>query len=128
MAWYAPNWITGNDPDNYQAGLEADRKRQALNASKRQKHGEKWYADTLKNDAAGAGIGDGSGSTPEDFISEGFEQGANEAAAQIRNGIGSAVSAITLSPLKLIPWNVWVILAVAVFLYFGGLKFFTKKS
>lgn len=143
MPWYLPNFITGHDEENFQAGLEADRKRQELNKKKQaeieaaNKYGDTWYEEqgykpswykaTVDNDARGAGIGDGTTRSAEEFIAEGFEQGANEAAASIRNGIGSAVSAVALTPLKLIPWNVWLILGVAGFIYFGGLKFFSKK-
>ena len=144
MAWYLPDFITGHDAENYAAGLEADRKRQELNKKKQAeieaatKYGESWYDEdrygpswykaTVDNDARSAGIADGSGRSPEDFIAEGFEQGANEAAAKIRRGIGSAVSAVALTPLKLIPWNVWLIVAVAGFIYFGGLKMIMGKA
>ena len=125
---YLPNWLTGHDEENFRAGLEADRQRIALNAAKREVRGEAWFADTLKNDAKGAGIADGSGFTPSEFIVDGFSDGIDDGAATIRNGIGSAVSAVALTPLKLIPWNVWLLASVVLFFYFGGASKLLKKS
>ena len=144
MSLLLPDWLTGHDEENYQAGLKADRDRQELNRKKKAAidaailYGEDWYGEdrygpgwfkaTVDNDARGAGIADGSGRTPDEFIADGFEDGFNEGATSIRTGIGSAVSAVVLTPLKLIPWNLWLILAVVGFFYFGGMKLLNSKA
>ena len=144
MAWYLPNFLTGYDEENYASGLEADRKRQDLNKKKQDKiaaaikygeswydedsYGPTWYKATVDNDARSAGIADGSGRSPDEFIADGFKQGADEAAARMRKAIGSTVSAVALTPLKIIPWNVWLILGLAGFIYFGGLKMIMGKA
>jgi hypothetical protein len=136
--------ISGHDEENYLAGLEADRKRMELNRKKQDqieaatKYGESWYDEdrygpnwfkaTVDNDARSSGIADGTGRTPEEFIEEGFDEGFDEGATAIRSTIGSAVSAVALTPLKLIPWNLWLILGVVAFFYFGGLKFVMGKA
>ena len=128
MPWYLPDFVTGHDEENYQAGLEADRKRQALNAAKHAERGDAWYSSTLENDKRSAGIADGSGRSPEEFISEGFSEGIDDGARDIRNGVGNAINAVALTPLKLIPWNLWLILGVVAFFYFGGIKLLTGRA
>ena len=118
MSWYLPDFLTGKDSANEAAGAAADAKRKELNAAKRAERGEAWYAETVANDVKSEGIADGTGRTSDEFIADGFAEGFDDGVTSIRDTIGSAVS--TLNPLRLIPWNVWLIGGVILFFYMGG--------
>jgi hypothetical protein len=49
-------------------------------------------------------------------VGDSFEQGWNEGADNIRNTVGSTINTVVGTPLKLIPWQLW--LAGAVYLAF----------
>lgn len=60
-------------------------------------------------------------------IQEAFGEGVDEGAANIRGTIGGTVNA-SAKLFKIIPWQVWVIGAVALFLWLGGGAYVLRKS
>ena len=121
----------GGDEQNYQAGLEADRKRMALNAAqlaKKRAAAQDEYdlilADELeaayaKNDAAGAGIGDGTGRSPSESVGAAFNEGLADGRNNIRNLFGGTVNGLLQNTLGLVPWQLWVAGAVVALWYLG---------
>lgn len=49
-------------------------------------------------------------------VTDAFYQGLGEGAVNIRGTVGSAIS----SPFKLIPWQLWLLAGLGLFLYMGG--------
>ena len=128
------DYFTGFDRANYEAGLEADRKRQALNAAqlerKRQAAAddeeELRFLDELeaayaRNDAAGAGLADGTGRTPDESIGTAFVSGLADGRNNIRTGVGSTINELLKNTLGLVPWQLWVAGAVVALWYLGWL-------
>jgi hypothetical protein len=60
-------------------------------------------------------------------VSEEFYTGLGEGVANVRRFIGSGINTTVLTPLKLIPWQVWLILAAALFLWLGGGVWLAKQ-
>ena len=115
------DYFTGFDRANYEAGLEADRKRIALNAAqlerKRQAAADdeeelrildELEAAYARNDAAGAGIADGTGRTPDESIGAAFVEGLADGRNNIRTGVGSTINELLKNTLGLVPWQLWV--------------------
>ena len=128
------DYFTGFDRANYEAGLEADRKRQALNAAqlerKRQAAADdeeelrildELEAAYARNDAAGAGLADGTGRTPDASIGDAFVSGLADGRNNIRAGVGSTINELLKNTLGLVPWQLWVAGAVVVLWYLGWL-------
>ena len=128
------DYFTGFDRENYEAGLEADRKRIALNAAqlerKRQAAAddeeELRFLDELeaayaRNDAASAGIADGTGRTPDESIGAAFVSGLADGRNNIRNGVGSTINELLKNTLGLVPWQLWVAGAVVALWHLGWL-------
>jgi hypothetical protein len=61
-------------------------------------------------------------------VNESFVEGLQEGVANIRNRIGAATQFAVTTPLKLIPWQVWVIAAIALALYLFGPRLLKKFS
>ena len=128
------DYFTGFDRENYEAGLEADRKRQALNAAqlerKRQAAAddeeELRFLDELeaayaRNDAAGAGIADGTVRTPDESIGDAFVSGLADGRNNIRAGVGTTINELLKNTLGLVPWQLWIAGAVVALWYLGWL-------
>jgi hypothetical protein len=111
MSWL-PDWITGFDRDNYEAGQRADAALQVLNQKKALQYeddygaefADEWRAETAKNMA----ISDRQLANPDEQIEGAFWEGWNEGGDAIRNGIGSTINTTTGSIFRLIPWQVWL--------------------
>jgi len=112
MSWL-PNWLLGTDPDeDERRGAEADAKNEALN---KKLHDEgllddSEYADARRNIERGR-IVDAS-----DQVDQAFLEGLDEGAGNIRRTVGGTVNLAIGTPLKLIPWQIW--LAGALYLGF----------
>lgn len=128
------DYFTGFDRANYEAGLEADRQRIALNAAqlerKRQAAADdeeelrildELEAAYARNDAASAGIADGTGRTPDESIGDAFVEGLADGRRNIRNGVGSTINELLKNTLGLVPWQLWVAGAVVALWYLGWL-------
>ena len=128
------DYFTGFDRENYEAGLEAGRQRIALNAAqlerKRQAAAddeeELRFLDELeaayaRNDAAGAGLADGTGRTPDESIGAAFVEGLADGRNNIRAGVGSTINELLKNTLGLVPWQLWVAGAVVALWYLGWL-------
>jgi hypothetical protein len=120
------SWYFGADDDE-QTIKATEEKLRYENARDRDKYGDAWYKQTVENDAKDGTIGVRDG-TAETFVDDGFKEGFEDGKKSIRDSIGSTVSTLIGTPLSLIPWNVWIILAVVAFFYFGGSSLLKKKS
>lgn len=103
MSWL-PDWLTGFDRENYDAGVEADRKNRAITEDlhNRQLISDKEYQDAVDNYDEAAAY------NPDQEIGDAFNQGLDEGATNIRNAVGGTVNTLVGTPLKLIPWQLWL--------------------
>lgn len=108
MSWLIPDWVTGFDRENYEAGLEADRKnlelQRKLNAAGKVTDddlaiSEGRYLESVSYD-------------PDEEIETAFGEGIDEGADNIRGGLTSTINTVIGTPLKLIPWQVWLAAAL----------------
>ena len=103
MSWL-PDWLTGHDADNYEAGLEADRKNRALT--------DDLHNRGLITDAdyavANGHYDEAAAYDPGAEIDAAFMEGLDDGADNIRGGLTSTLNTVIGTPLKLIPWQVWV--------------------
>lgn len=53
-------------------------------------------------------------------VSAEFNAGLSEGVDNVRKTIGGAINTTVFTPLKLIPWQLWIIGAVVLFFYLGG--------
>ena len=111
MSWL-PDWLTGFDRENYERGLEAERKSQELNKGllERGLIDEQTFRESEANFARDDNF------DPDAEINAGFVEGLNEGVNNVRGTIGSVVS----FPFRLIPWQLWAIGAIALLVYMGG--------
>lgn len=103
MSWL-PDWLTGFDREEYEKGLEADRKNREITEDL---HNRRLISDTdyqaaLDNYDAAAEY------DPDEDISNAFSQGFDEGADNIRNFLGDTINTTVGTPFKLIPWQVWL--------------------
>jgi hypothetical protein len=56
-------------------------------------------------------------------VNSAFVEGLHDGADNIRRGIGGTINGIVGNAFRLIPWQVWVIGALALFFYIGGPRF-----
>jgi hypothetical protein len=103
MSWL-PNWLTGFDSANYDAGIEADRRNAQITEDLKNKgliteaeaaQSQQRYTASENYDPYGA-------------IDDAFSQGLDEGAANIRRTVGGAINGIAITPLKIIPWQIWL--------------------
>ena len=127
------DYFTGFDRENYEAGLEADRKRIALNAAqlaRRRDEAEDEYdliiADELqaayaKNDYAGRGTGSGGPNAlnPDAEIGQAFLDGLKDGRDGIRKTLGQIINEFLKNTLGLVPWQLWVAGIVVALWYLG---------
>jgi len=128
MSWI-PNWILGTDPEEDEArGRAADDANAALN---KEMH-ERGLLSDDDYKTAQANIDRGRIDDAEAEIDQAFLEGLDEGAANVRSTIGGTINTVIGTPLKLIPWQVW--LAAAIYLAFrlglfdGLLKGVLKRS
>ena len=127
MSWL-PNWLTGHDETAYQEGLEADRKNAAITEDLKRRGliTDADYQIAQEHYAAAAAY------DPDAAIQDAFEEGWDEGADNIRNAVGSTINAVVGTPLKLIPWQLWlaagIYLAFRLGLFDGVLKGVLKKG
>jgi hypothetical protein len=115
MSWI-PNWILGTDPEDDEArGRAADDANAALN---KRMHEQGLDRGRIEDASA--------------EIDQAFLEGLDDGAENIRNTVGGTINTVVGTPLKLIPWQVWLAAALyAAFrlgLFDGLLKGVLKKS
>ena len=122
MAFF--DFFTGFDRENYEAGLEADRRNAAITEDlrRRQLISEQEARESQQR------INDSLAYDPDAAIGDAFGEGIDEGAASIRGTIGSTINAAIGTPLKLIPWQLWVALALYGAWHLGLFKGVLKKS
>ncbi len=96
--------ITGFDRDEYEAGLAADARNRQLTDELKDKGliSEADYELSIKN------YNDSASYDPDKEIGAAFNEGIDDGARNIRNFAGGAINNLVGTPLKLIPWQVWV--------------------
>lgn len=127
MSWL-PDWVTGFDRENYEAGLEADRKNAAITEDLRRRQliseddartAQLHYAQSAAYD-------------PDAAINEAFLEGLDDGADNIRGAVGGTIDTVLGTLLKTIPWQLWLIgLVVAAWklgLLDGVFKGFVKRG
>jgi hypothetical protein len=128
MSWL-PNWILGVDEDPAETerrGAAGDDANAALNA---QLHDQGLLSDSDYR-ITQAHIDQGRLVNVDSQINAAFWEGVDDGAANIRGAVGSTINTAIGTPLKLIPWQLWV--AGALYLAFrlglldGILKTFLK--
>jgi hypothetical protein len=102
--------ITGFDREAYEAGLEADRRNREITESLHDRGliDDDDYEFSIKN------YNDSASYDPDKDIAREFGVGIEEGAANIRNFAGGAINSVVGTPLKLIPWQVWLAAALYV--------------
>jgi len=121
------NWIANTfyGADTLTAESAAiDAKREALNRQSADAYGPAWYEQTQRNDATGTV------NATQDIANE-FKPGAladnlKESAAGTAGSIRDFLAPVLEFPLRIIPPIGWVILAVALFVYLGGLAYLRR--
>lgn len=109
MSWL-PDWITDFDRTAYEEGLEADRKNRELTEDLRRRG----LISQENYDIAARHYEESLGYDPDAAIADSFEEGFYEGADNIRNFAGDTINTVVGTPLRLIPWQVW--LAGAIYL------------
>lgn len=107
--WFTNLFLSDEEQANIDAGNAATEKLRALNAKKHADNPEvfddAWLAETERN------LADDYIDAPRE-VEGAFWEGWNEGADKIRNGIGSTINTAVGTPFKLIPWQVWLALAL----------------
>jgi hypothetical protein len=95
--------------DDIAAGEEADRRNRELTEDLRRRGliTEDEYQTALDHYAA-----DDAAGYYEDQLQRDFELGLDEGAANIRGFVGGTINTVVGTPLKLIPWQLWLILGL----------------
>lgn len=119
MSWL-PDWITGFDRANYEAGVEADRRNADITEDLRRR-------GLITEGEAQASRVNYAEIDPDEEIDQAFLDGLDEGASNIRNFAGDTINTVVGTPLKLIPWQVWLAAALYAAWYFGLLKGVLKK-
>ena len=112
MSWIS-RILYGVDLDEEQArgtALDEQLRQDAADSLASGRYDQAAYDQAMQHIDQGA-ITDVTGS-----VTDAFYQGMGEGAANIRGTVGSAIS----SPFKLIPWQLWLVVIVGLFLYMGG--------
>lgn len=105
---FLPDWVTGFDRENSEAGLEADRRNAELTEDLRRRQ---LISDQEARESQQR-INDSLSYDPDDAIGEAFGEGFDDGADNIRGAVGSTINAAVGTPLKLIPWQLWIALAL----------------
>jgi hypothetical protein len=102
--------VTGFDREEYEASQEADARNRQLTEDLKSRGliSEQDYDQSIKN------YNDSASYDPDKEIGKAFGQGIDEGAANIRNLAGDTINAAIGTPLKLIPWQVWLAAALYV--------------
>ena len=101
-----------------------DAKREALNRQAADAYGPAWYEQTQHNDATGTvnATEDIGAEFKTGALVENLKDSAKGTAGSIRDFLGPVLE----FPLRIIPPIGWLILAVALFVYLGGLAYLRR--
>jgi len=111
------DFFTGIDSEEEQARQDKlDAALRAENEKDRAKYGEDWFAQASAHVDQGA-IPDVAGE-----VDDAFWDGWNDGADNIRKGVGSTIDTVVGTPLKLIPWQLWVAGALYLGWQLGAFK------
>ena len=119
---FLPDWLTGFDREAYNRGLEADRKNAEITRDLEAKGliterdygiAQDHYAGSLDYD-------------PDKAINGAFQEGLDTGTSNVRSVLGSPFG-IVPSLLKIVPWQVWLILAAWGAWRLGWFKGVVKK-
>jgi len=101
---FFPDWLTGLDRNNVDAGNKADTLNRQLTEDMKSKGliSEQDYNTAIKHYDASAS------EDVDEEINQASLEGLNQGAENIRNSIGATINLGIGTPLKLIPWQVWL--------------------
>ena len=112
------SWATGADQ---RESDRLDARRQALNVKAKDLYGEKWYQQTVANDAkTDADEADAENHKWDDFAPDELVKNLGESVSKVTPGARSFLESVISFPLKSIPPVGWVLLGVAAFFWLGG--------
>ncbi len=113
MSWL-PDWLTGFDRENYEAGLEADRRNAELNRQlhDRGKITDDNYAAVQLHDAADEIDADAE-------INDAFDDELDRRTGAVSGFVGGGINAFLKSVFGVIPWQVWILGLLAAGWYLG---------
>jgi len=131
MAWL-PNWLTGLDTENLAQARAADEKLRQMNRAKYGPGGPDYdpylWAQIEDNYARQDEFTAFDDFTAEQQVQAEFDAGLEDAAAGLVKGTRDSIGAGLWNLFRLIPLWVWLLGAVAVFLfYLGGLDLLRRK-
>jgi hypothetical protein len=127
MNWL-PNWLTGYDEEAAAAGRKADEQNKAITENL---HDRGLISDEDYKVAQGH-YSDAAAYDDRAAIDAAALEGLNDGADNIRGGFTTTINTLIATPLRLIPWQVW--LAAAIYgafrlgLFDGLLKGVFKKA
>ena len=103
MSWL-PDWLTGFDREAYEEGRRADERNRAItdNLHDRGLISDDDYAVAQQH------YDDAAAYNPDQDIANAFGEGLDEGASNIRAFGGNLVNTVVGTPLKIIPWQLWV--------------------
>jgi hypothetical protein len=121
MSWL-PDWITGYDRDAYEQGLEADKKNRAITEDLHNQGliTDKEYKEAIDHYDAAAAY------NPDAEINAATQQGLDSGADNIRGFLGGVIDKVATTPLRIIPWQVWLALGLYVAWRLGWFKKWIK--
>lgn len=122
MAWYQ-KLLYGVDLDEEQKRQdELDRQLAALNKQRVESGGWDQAAyDLAEANRQASYIADVAGQ-----VDASFGEGWHEGAAAIRGETGEGINTVLLSALKIVPWQLWLLAGLWLFLKTGGVKSLKK--
>jgi len=128
MAWL--DIFTGVDSEQTQRDLdETDAKLRALEADYQRRHRQTLDDEAIerRNAEFEAHMRAGHIENVENEVNDAFDEGLDEGAANIRGAIGDTINKVVVTPLSIIPWQVWVAGALYLAWQLGWLRVLTGK-
>lgn len=128
MSWLLDKWFGVDDEEKRAAELDA--KLAALNRQKLEEGKvsqdlfDTWEANRIKAGADGLG-GDAEFS---DDIDQAFMEGMDEGADNIRGLATDTINTVVGTPLKIIPWQIWLAAGLYLAWHLGLFKGIMKKA
>ena len=118
MSWL-PDWLTGFDRENYEAGVAADAQNAGLNRRlhERGRIDDATFEQVLDHDAADD-IND-----PDAEIQYAFDEELGQRTGAVRDAASGGISAFMRATFGIVPWQVWLAgLAIAAVYFWPVLR------
>ena len=99
-----PDWLTGFDRENYDAGVAAEKKSQQLNEELYQQG----QIGSIAHEQARAHYDANFAENPDDEIQAAFDKELTDRTSAVRSFAGGGINAVFKSVFGSIPWQVWL--------------------